>query len=237
MISIHKLFKTTHAKPNAIEEEAAFLDANPDYALVCGDNEIIDKNGEIVYWTRKRQITKSKFHAAFHTYGEYLEKSNNIKLSSPNFGTYQALLWGNHVPNGYLIRKSIFQKTGLFTDKKLLEDHYIMLQISKYAKMKYLNKVLFSYRWHDSNTISNSDYMNTVTKNMYDYEFSLIKNSDTKIDSKILDLWENGLFRTYFNIPFLFKIIKFKDIKNNKRGRIAKLFGITIYKKEKPIFS
>lgn len=226
------------AKPEAIELEVDFLEKNPQYALVTGDNEIIDANGKIIYWSRKRFPVKFKYRAKFRTYGEFLQKSNDIDLSSEDFGTYKALYHGNHVPNGYLIRKCIFQKTGLFTDKKLLEDHYMMLQISKYAKMKYLNRILFSYRWHDTNTISNSTYMKDVTKRMFEYEYELIKKQYEKgiVDKNVIELWENGEFRTFFKIPFVFEIIKFKHIKENKHGRIAKLFGITIYKKTKPIF-
>ena len=41
------------AKPNAIEKEVEFLANNEDYALVVGDNEIIDSEGKRAYWENK----------------------------------------------------------------------------------------------------------------------------------------------------------------------------------------
>ena len=42
------------AKPDAIELEADFLNKNPEYGLVVGDDEIIDSEGNRCYWDEKR---------------------------------------------------------------------------------------------------------------------------------------------------------------------------------------
>ena len=90
-----------------------------------------------------------------------------FKFTSKLFGTYESIYCNNYIPNGYLIRKSIFEKTGLFTTEAPLEDYYLMLQISKYSKMKYLNEILFSYRMHNTNTIKNNKKMEMITLKTY----------------------------------------------------------------------
>ena len=226
------------AKPDLIKTECEFLDNNPEYSLVVADNEIIDKDSKVVYWTKKRNIVQQKNKASFKSYADFLQKSNKIDLKSHDFGNYYSLYWGNHVPNGYLIRKNIFDKTGYFTPEAPMDDHYLMLQIAKYSKMGFIDKILYSYRWHDSNTIKEAQKMHLIEKLTFNYEYNKVKNecANSLINEDILELWENGEFRTFFKIPFVFEIIKFKHINENKRGRIAKLFGITIYKKTKPIF-
>ncbi len=147
------------AKPMAIEKEVDFLSSNPDYALVVGDNEFIDSESRKCYWDTDRNLVYNHEEAVYLSFKPFLEKRSNIDFCSENFGSYETLRYRNYIPNGYLIRKSIFDKTGLYTKEAPLEDYYIMLQISKYAKMKFLNEILFSYRWHENNSIKNRDKM------------------------------------------------------------------------------
>ena len=167
------------AMPTAIEKLVSFLEASPDYALAVGDNQIIDEKGNSCFWDFKRNIVYDSSNATYHTFKEFIECENNIKLSSEEFGSYSKLHERNHVPNGYLIRKSIFAKTGLFTVEAPLEDHYLMLQISKYAKMKFIDEVLFQYRWHTNNTIL-SNYSKIVEYIKRTCEFERIKNRTYK---------------------------------------------------------
>ncbi len=165
------------AKPNAIALEVSFLKDNPNYALVVGDNEIIDANSVVCYWDEKQNCVYETEKATYKTFGDLLKKTRkDIEFSSEQFGTHSALMLMNHVPNGYLIRKSIFKKIGMFTNKAPLEDYWLMLQISKYAKMKYLDEVLFSYRWHSTNTIKQTEKMEEYTIKTRQYEEFILKN-------------------------------------------------------------
>ncbi|MBN2162005.1 MAG: glycosyltransferase family 2 protein [Pontiellaceae bacterium] len=142
------------AHPDALTVLHRFLSSHSDYGLAVGDNAFIDGNGRTCYWGHKQTITYEAETAVYRTHAAYLKQSRqDVDFNGPSFGSYKSLLSGNYVPNGYLIRKSILDKFGGYSEKAPLEDMYLMLQIAKHAKLKYIDEVLFSYRWHDTNTI------------------------------------------------------------------------------------
>lgn len=148
------------AHPRAFETLHAFLAGHEDYGLAVGDNAIIDEEGRQCYWTRKHAIVYDPKNAEFLTHADCLRASRqDIDFEGSSFGTYTSLLSGNYVPNGYLIRKTIIDRFGGYSETAPLEDWHLMLQIAKYAKLKYIDEVLFSYRWHSANTIKQRDRM------------------------------------------------------------------------------
>jgi len=195
------------AKPDAIELEVKFLSKNKDYALCVGDNEYIDVE------SKPCDIENCK------TFVKYYEKAKGFKFTSKKFGQYNTIYSGNYIPNGYMIRKSILEKTGLFTPEAPLEDFYLMLQISKYAKMKYIDKVLFSYRMHDTNTIKNREKMISMQKKTLAHEQNL--NNDISVLVK------------HQGIPFIFEKLKYKKFSKDDYvyhcSKIIKLFSVQIY--------
>lgn len=215
------------AKPHAIEKEVEFLQQNEDYALVVGDNELIDGEGKVCYWDLGRNNVYSLNDAVYKTFGDFLQKDYKFNFNSIEFGTYEKIWMYNHIPNGYLIRKSIFAKTGYFKKEAPLEDWYLMLQISKYSKMKYLDEILFSYRWHDNNTIKNLDKIRDYVSKTREYEEKMLNNiDDTIVLPKMLLIKQFGhLYKTQ-GIPFVFQILSYR--KNSKKIRVLKLFNITI---------
>ena len=144
------------AKPRAIEILHKFLSENPDYILAVGDNEIINADSERVYWGKDRKIVPEN-EALYKTFGEdmHLNEPDN---KHPDFGNYADLLRGNYVPNGYLYSRQAIIDAGKMNTKILLEDWYMHLQLAKLGKYKYIPEILFSYRWHESNTVSSSEY-------------------------------------------------------------------------------
>lgn len=175
------------AKPQAIEKEVSFLIDNPDYALVVGDSEFIDENGKVCYWDEEKNIVYDKFQARFTSFCNYLKSCRDFKFTSREFGSYRTLYLGNYIPNGYLIRKSVFEKTGLFTKEAPLEDYYIMLQIAKYAKMKFLDEILFSYRWHSGNSIKNRVVAVANDMKTRQYEEEIISDIEALENRGVLD--------------------------------------------------
>lgn len=189
--TINKLYDKAHgkyiyhiasddvAKPKAIETLVKFLESNHEYALVVGDNEIIDSRGKRTFWDTERNNVYKKTNAAYYTFGDFLKSQNkHVDFNSDQFGSYSTLFNCNYIPNGYLIRREIFDKTGPFTTDAPLEDWWFMLQISKYAKMKYIDQILFSYRWHGANTITRVEYMNNIYNKTAHYEWEKLKHSD-----------------------------------------------------------
>lgn len=224
------------AKPQAIEKEATFLVKNPDYALCVGDNEFIDADGKICYQNKDRDIVYDKESAKFKSFSEFLKTRAHFDLKSNKFGRYDTLFRENHVPNGYLIRKSIFEKIGYFTKEAPLEDWWLMLQTSKYAKLKYLDEVLFSYRWHNANTIKQADKMNELNTKTRAYEWKALEN--TNLDElpvftrNIVAKYKNeGVTTSKIGIPFVITFEKYK--KGTQKIRKIKLFNCTVFQWEK----
>ena len=94
-----------------------------------------------------------------------MEKSARINFLSEQYGDYKTLLWSNYITNGYLLRKSALIEAGKYRED-VLEDWYMNLQLAKKYKFKFIDKVLFSYRWHSSNAIrteaSQKKYLSTL---------------------------------------------------------------------------
>lgn len=176
------------SKPQAIEKEVEFLKNNPDYVLAVGDNEVIDKDGIL------QDVPTAK---------ETLTKGRNVDFYSDDFGNYSTLFFvGNHIPNGYLVRKEIFDKCGKFTDEAPLEDWWEMLQLSKYGKFKFIDEVLFSYRIHGENTMLRSKHMRQMARQTFAYELNLLKNADFSTMLPVVK-------KTYLQYKFFGKLAKF----------------------------
>ena len=179
------------AKPQAIEKEINFLSQNPDYSLVVGNNEFIDNNSKICYWDRNKNTVYNKDKATYLTFADFLKENKPFDFSSDEFGTYHTLYTGNYIPNGYLIRKAIYEQIEPFTPDAPLEDWFLMLQISKYSKMKYIDEVLFSYRWHDSNTIKNKEKVRFLLKKTREYEEYILQHLEkSKVKKDVIEIIE-----------------------------------------------
>jgi len=168
------------AAPHAIETELNFLSNNTEYALCVGNNDIIDESSCRSFWDKKRNNIYYTANANYISFSDLLIQAYpEINFFSDEFGSYYNLIrYGNHVPNGYLVRKSIFSKTGLYTKKAPLEDYWIMMQIAKNAKMKFLSDTLFFYRWHGKNAITNVSLYNEYTYRTLSYEYFVYFNNE-----------------------------------------------------------
>ena len=221
------------AKPQALEKLSDFLSQNPDFSLVVGDNEIIDFESKRVYWDKDRNIKYDPKVAKYKTFVEFLKDGRkDVNFKSKQFGSYASLIEMNYIPNGYLIKKDILTKTVFFTTEAPLEDYYMMLQISKYSKMKYLDEILFSYRWHCGNTVKNANKMNELTKKTKEYEKELIKTAELKnFLPEVQEYIKNGEKTFRLGIPFFFELYKTKTLYFKKI--YIKFFGVEINIKTK----
>ena len=99
-----------------------------------------------------------------------------------------------------------------------------MMQISKYFKMKYLDEILFSYRWHSTNSIKNTDRMKILADNTAKWEREFWSKTDiTKFDKEIIDAVNNGVCYKRLGIPFLFEILSYK--KFGKKYKVIKILN------------
>lgn len=214
-------------KSDAILKFVDFLDNNNEYVVCLGDSEIIDSNSKRVSWDDKQQIVEfGKKHNTFWSF--YKNNISHVKnIDYDNFVDYTRLIKGNYVPNGYLIRKECFNKF-CFTKEAPLEDFYLHLQLVKFGKYKFIDEVLFSYRWHDNNTIKNVDIMKKYFFDTISYEYFIIKDNIelfnvykkyAPLDKvKIFDLIFIKLYKYYniLKIKYYIKIFGIKFLIFNK---------------------
>lgn len=168
---IYSLASDDAAKPQAIETLYSFLSENPDYVLAVGDDEIINADSKRVYWGKDRTIVPEN-KALYKTFGDELHL-NAPDNKHTDFGVYANLLKGNHIPNGCLSSRQAMIDAGKYDESVFLEDWYMHLQLSKIGKYKYIPDILFSYRWHESNTVSSSEYkakLSEIYRQIYEHE-------------------------------------------------------------------
>ncbi len=231
---VYLIASDDRAKPKAIEKEVAFLKKNKKYALVVGNNELIDSEGKKCYWDKEQNNVYDEKEARYKTFVDKLQEAIGFNFTEKQFGTYLTLRKGNYIPNGYLMRKSITDKFMPFTTKAPLEDYYMMMQIAKYAKIKYLDEILFSYRWHDTNTIKNTEKAIKNETKTREYEEEILSNiqKDLKKNKVLPDVLD---FLAYGELDFIktkFKFLKtIYFIRNNKRVKVKRIFNKTFYVK------
>lgn len=206
--------------PNAIKSLLDFLEENKSYGLAVGDNIIINESGKRCFWDRKQNIVDDRDAAFSTTFADHIQKKDKgFNMLGSDFGKYSKLLSYNHVPCGFLLRRSILDTIGGYSIKHPLEDLGIMLQFSKVSKMKYIDTQLYGYRWHGLNSITNKEkykraYFETI-KNEIDYAKPL--GLLTKVPS----------YRTYsfLGVP----LIVWEDTDLFTKFSV---FGINIYRKK-----
>lgn len=223
------------AKPQAIEKLYAFLSQHDDYALAVGNNEFIDGDSKLVYWDKDSNPIYDKKTAAYLTFADFLQTVSHVNFHSDEFGRYSSICRGNHIPNGYLVRKSIYAKTGLYTTEAPLEDYYMMMQLSKYTKLKFIDEVLFCYRWHSSNTVKQKDKISDYTRRTLQFELANLEKSDcSAYVASAQDFIKNGIvIKSYINLPWLLQIYKLRTLK--EKQTIVKVFGFPILVKRRPL--
>jgi len=163
------------AYPEAIETlYKATIDKN--YILVVGNENFIDAEGKPVGVNEQfnpcsLELAKYKTFCDFYN-GETKENY----YATDNFGSYKSFLKRNYIPNGYLILATAL-KNFIQTKEAPLEDWFMHLQLSKKGKYKFVDKILFSYRLHGNNTISNKKAMYEMSKKTIEYEEKLSQTS------------------------------------------------------------
>ena len=219
---IYLIASDDKAKAQAIEKEICFLEKNSDYVLVVGDNEIINSSSQRIGWD-ENQNPVDLSEAIYQTFGEALRKGRkDINFNSSKFGLYESFVIGNYIPNGYLIRKTALEQIENFTDEAPLEDLWLHLQLSKIGKYKYIDEILFSYRWHDNNTVKRKNYMRTITYKTQLYEQKFVTLLEDKKWQQIFEKNIN-IIKIKFNI---FNFIKFYSIRNIEfKQHVLEFFG------------
>lgn len=168
-------------KPDAISLLHNFLSRHRSYALAVGDNEYIDGSSKLFYLDKHRRHTYNIKKAVYKTRNQSLQNiRTDINLYSNDFGSYSSLVKENYILNGFLVKTDAIKKIGGFIKGAPAYDYYLMLQLSKYFKFKYIDKILYSYRCHDNNDFSTSNILSERVCSTLKKELQIIKNINLK---------------------------------------------------------
>lgn len=148
--------------------------------LVVGQNVIMDSEGRQCYWDREQNICYELKDGHFETFNAFLESSTGVIANSECFGKYTTFLRsGNHIPNGYLIRRHFLNKVIPYRKDAPIEDFWLHLQLSKICKYCSIPVHTFRYRWHTTNTIKSSR-AREMAQATWHWEFERILESGDK---------------------------------------------------------
>lgn len=175
---------------HAISSLVDVLEKDEEVALAFGINKIIDSDGKYCFWNENFNNIYEENKCKWKSFTDCLKDVHKIDFKSNDLGSYESLfLGGNHIGNGYLIRKSVFDIIGYFTKDAPLEDYWLMLQIAKYAKMKFVDIPTFCYRWHGDNTASQKERMISMENKTICHEMSEVAKSFS-LNDKCLDSYK-----------------------------------------------
>lgn len=208
--------------PNAITDLYNYISDKPDVGLVFGKNLLMDSNSRECYWNANQDIVYEKSKAKYLSFTDMLKRV--FPESPAEFGSYASLCRGNYIGNGYLFRKSIFEKIGPFTKAAPLEDFWMMLQFSKHCKLRFIDVPTFYYRWHAANSIKQKKRINDIAFKTFLYEKSLLEK--TPEYAKFIPIFEKNTAKTksIINILNIFALSKTKGA--FEKSISVKFFGI-----------
>lgn len=175
---------------------------DPACVLAVGRNVLIDADGKECYWDSERNITYDRSHATYLSFSDALmKKRKDVDFYSDSFGSYSSLLRGNYIPNGYLIRKSVFDKIEKFSIDAPLEDYFLHLQLAKCGTMKCIPELTFYYRWHGKNTVTRHHHMSEMTKKTVQYEQKKLQQAGNENFLIILKQYLQGTKKLVWGSP------------------------------------
>ncbi|MCI0499087.1 MAG: glycosyltransferase family 2 protein [Planctomycetales bacterium] len=159
------------AKPHTVQTLYGFLCEHEHYALAVGDNDFIDETGQRCGWDKRRNNVPLE-QAVYSTAVQYMKKNwrGRRRFGSWNYGRYKTLLKGNYITNGKMYQRQALIRVGRYIPGMKVEDWYMNLQLAKYYRMKYIDEVLLSYRWHGANSIRNPQYLGDAGKTILQNE-------------------------------------------------------------------
>lgn len=178
-----------------------FEKLDDEYGLVCGNAQFIDENSNIFDLNDCNNLM------------QYFTQDKNDFDMITQFGTYKSLLNGNYIPvMSTLIKKSALMEIGLYEEDISLEDWNMWFKLSKKYKMKFVDKSVAFYRWHDSNSTK------TISKRLaMDLIFIFEREKEYAFSMGLKRDWRRGYFSS---LSFLVKnknlaLFWQKIIKNN----------------------
>jgi glycosyltransferase involved in cell wall biosynthesis len=123
---------------NSIIERVLFLEQNKNYDAIIGKSILIDQNDNIIS----------------HNANKYLYRADSTLLSSRYIVEELVLRWSITGPC-LLVRKTLYDRIGLYNEKYKVEDRDFYLRLLSMGKLKYFDTVVAYYRVHENNISRN----------------------------------------------------------------------------------
>lgn len=204
-------------KPDRTEKFVAHLLQNPKVNMVVSDAISVDQSGKEI----QREGTSSflGFYQRF-----------NPKYDCEKFGSYPSLLYGNYIPSSIMLRSSVFDKVGLFSETFKLEDWDMWLRVSRETPIELLNEKLTYYRWHPSNSVASRKLLGDIVQTVLNQKSYCVANDKADVFHDVYKYYFNQMFSPlrHFSTSLMF-------LKENNAGLfVLSLIGkIKNYTKQK----
>ncbi len=204
----------------AVADMVDYMERHADCGMVVGENLLIDNDGRRCYWARKKKVVYTPQEALYLSFSDYLQKRTGVDFASDDFGSYESLLKGNHIPNGYLLRKEVLEKTGPYRAEAPQEDYWLMLQVAKYMRIASIDRHTYYYRWHGDNTVSKRRHMRKKGALTMAYEEGLLRsqwNGSSYLEAFLRLTCKE---KTFFSIPGVCRLFM-RDNRYSKTWRLG----------------
>ena len=130
----------------------ALVEAGADVGLAYADAEFISDEGQQIGLDRySRNCEPTKGWDSFIRFDT--RHRPDVKIGENSFD-YKVLLRGNFLPAmSVMWRRSVLTQVGMFTPGVVIEDWDLWMRLARTCQGVYVDKIVASYRWHDSNTV------------------------------------------------------------------------------------
>ncbi|GHU79985.1 alpha-1,3-rhamnosyltransferase WapR [Bacteroidia bacterium] len=138
-----------------IEKQVGYLEAHPEYALVCGKAQTVDENGKII--------------EGFSIIDPITDPVKDL--------TFESLIERNPIPSSsVMIKKEVWVACGGYNEKTIVEDLDLWLKVAWRYKLGYMDDYFVYYRWHGQNITAD-------TVKMCDAVWAVVKSWESKVDA------------------------------------------------------
>jgi alpha-1,3-rhamnosyltransferase len=151
--------------------------ADKDVGIFFGDAEIINDNGDLISLADSDESVA--YGEGYKTFLDYYLRNRPDVIKHNDMFHFDKLISGNFIPGQSAIwRRSAFMDVGLFNPRFFLEDWDMWVRLSKKYKGIYVDKILSSYRWHQSNAVKTRDRdIRLAVHKMLTREYALCRNN------------------------------------------------------------
>ncbi|NLH39963.1 MAG: glycosyltransferase family 2 protein [Elusimicrobia bacterium] len=135
--------------------EALENNKDDNISVAFGEASYINESGENIYFDIKTGKLIDDNIGVNNLIERYSLMRNINYKDSRIFGSYDSLINGDYLPpGGYMLKTKMLHKISAWTDGNTAEDWELWLKLSKISKFIYIDKVVYLYRIHSTNTVN-----------------------------------------------------------------------------------